>query len=142
MYNPFSAILVSHSEKQSLIKKRINKIKTKEGTKNQISYAPQGKLHEESFYDKRNGATVRRVELFDDQRQEKNLFESAENLHYKIKGETKWHYIEDNQLYKITKSRLDKLGKKAFTKEQMENAPFYRVSPSTPENLKSTYFFT
>jgi len=132
-----SAILVSHSEKQTLIKKRINKIKAKETTKTQITYAPQGKLHEESFYGKRNSATVRRVELFDDQRQEKNLFESSDNLHYKIRGEIKWNYIEDNELYKITKRRLDESGKKAFTKEQMENTPFFRVSPKTPEIFKS-----
>lgn len=135
--NNISSILVSHSEKQSLIKKRINKIKAKNGTKSQATYAPQGKLHEESFYGKRNGATVRRVELFDDQRQEKNLFDSSDNLHYKIKGEIKWNYIEDSQLYKITKRRLDELGKQAFTKEQMEKNPFFKVSPKTPEDLKS-----
>jgi hypothetical protein len=130
-------ILVSHSEKQSLIKKRINKIKTKSGVIEQTSYAPQGKLHEESFYGKRNGATVRRVELFDDQRQEKNLFDSLDDLHYKVKGETKWNYIDDQELYLITKERLKALSKKAFTKEQMENNPFFRVSPKTPDQLKS-----
>jgi CRISPR-associated endonuclease Csn1 len=130
-------ILVSHSEKQSFIKKRINKIKTSNGVIEQISYAPQGKLHEESFYGKRNGATVRRVELFDDQRQEKNLFDSSDDLHYKVNGETKWNYIDDSELYSITKKRLEVLSKKAFTKEQMENNPFFRVSSKTPNELKS-----
>lgn len=131
------SILVSHSEKQTLIKKRINKIRTKNGIQEQITYAPQGKLHEESFYGKRNGATVRRVELFDDQRQEKNLFDSVDDLHYKVKGEIKWNYIDDKELYSIMKKRIEENGKKAFTKEQMENNPFYRISPKTPEELKS-----
>jgi CRISPR-associated endonuclease Csn1 len=75
-----ASILVSHSEKQTLIKKRKNRIKTKEGIIEHINYAPQGKLHEESFYAKRNGATVRRVELFDDQRKEKALFTDITKL--------------------------------------------------------------
>lgn len=131
-------ILVSHSEKQSLIKKRKNKIKTKEGIKEQITYAPQGKLHEESFYAKRNGATVRRVELFDDQRTDKKtLFDSPSDLNYSVKGVIKWNYIDDKQLYEITKIRLQELNTKAFTKEEMENKPFYRVSPKDTGKLTS-----
>jgi len=130
-------ILVSHSEKQTLIKKRKNRVKTKTGIKLSETYAPQGKLHEESFYSKRNGATVRRVELFDDQRQDKALFSDADKLHYKVKGEIKWHLIPDDELYKITKRRLDELGKNAFTKESMEKIPFYRVSPKSPDKITS-----
>ncbi|MBU8884178.1 hypothetical protein KSK37_13900 [Kaistella sp. DKR-2] len=122
------SILVSHSEKQSLIKKRINRINTKEGVKESITYAPQGKLHEESFYAKRNGVTVRRVKLFDTQAQEKVSFISTEKLNYNGKGE-KWAYIDDSALYEITKERLEKFGKKAFTKEIMEQEPFFRASP-------------
>src|SRR5258708_4650860 len=133
-----ATILVSHSEKQTLIKKRKNKIKTKEGIKEHITYAPQGKLHEESLYAKRNGATVRRVELFNEKSSDKKtLYEKASDLDYSVKGIVKWHYIDDNQLYQITKSRLEQLEKKAFTKEQMENNPFYRVSPKTPDKLTS-----
>src|SRR5260221_9296470 len=99
-----ATILVSHSEKQTLIKKRKNKIKTKEGIKEHITYAPQGKLHEESLYAKRNGATVRRVELFNEQSSDKKtLYEKASDLDYSVKGIVKWHYIDDNQLYQITK---------------------------------------
>lgn len=131
-------ILVSHSEKQTLIKKRKNRIKTKEGIKEYITYATQGKLHEESFYAKRNNATVRRVELFNDQSTDKKtLYEKASDLDYSVKGVVKWHYIEDNQLYQITRNRLKQLDKKAFIKEQMENNPFYRVSPKNPNNLNS-----
>lgn len=133
-----SNILVSHSEKQTLIKKRKNRVKTKDGTKEYTTYAPQGKLHEESFYSKRNGATVRRVELFNEQSTDKKtLYEKASDLDYSVKGKVKWHYIDDNQLYQITKNRLEELDKKAFIKEQMENNPFYRVSPKTPEKLLS-----
>lgn len=123
------SILVSHSENQSLIKKRINRINTKEGVKESITYAPQGKLHEESFYTKRNGLTIRRVKLFDPQAQEKVSFVSPEKLNYNGKGE-KWPYIDDSALYEITKGRLEKYGKKAFTKEMMEQAPFFRSSPN------------
>lgn len=133
-----SSILVSHSEKQTLIKKRINRIKTKDGIKERITYAPQGKLHEESFYSKRNNATVRRVELFNDQSSDKKtLYEQAADLDYKVKNVVKWHYIEDNQLYLITKNRLEQYGKIAFFKEQMENNPFYRISPTTPQSVYS-----
>ena len=133
-----ASILVSHSEKQSLIKKRKNRIKTKNGIIEHINYAPQGKLHEESFYAKRNGATVRRVELFDDQRKEKALFTEITKLDYTVKKEVKWHYIEDEQLYKITKQRLEVLKSKAFTRDEMEKIPFYRTSPETPEKLVSS----
>jgi CRISPR-associated endonuclease Csn1 len=132
-----AAILVSHSEKQTLVKKRKNKIKTREGIKEQFTYAPQGKLHEESFYAKRNGATIRRVELFDNQRQEKALFDTTSDLDYSVKGVVKWNYIDDNQLYEITKRRLEELKTKAFTKEEMEKNPFYRTSPSSPEKFTS-----
>ena len=132
-----ASIFVSHSEKQTLIKKRKNRIKTKEGIIEHINYAPQGKLHEESFYAKRNDATVRRVELFDDQRKEKALFTDITKLDYVVKKEVKWHYIEDDQLYKITKQRLEELKSKAFSKDEMEKRPFYRTSPETPEKLVS-----
>jgi CRISPR-associated endonuclease Csn1 len=124
-----ATILVSHSEKQSLIKKRKNKIKTKEGIKEQITYSPQGKLHEESFYGIVNGKTVRKIKLFDPQAQEKTAFDDAGDLDYTVKGETKWHYIDDPELYEITKKRLETLGKNAFTKEEMEKNPFFRSSP-------------
>ena len=121
-----------------MIKKRKNKIKTKEGIIEHTTYAPQGKLHEESFYAKRNGATVRRVELFNEQSTDKKtLYEKASDLDYSVKGTVKWNYIEDKQLYQITKNRLSQLQKRAFTKEQMENNPFYRVSPETPNKLTS-----
>lgn len=126
-------ILVSHSEKQSLIKKRKNRIKTKDGIREDITYAPQGKLHEESFYGKRNNKTVRRVKLFDPQAQEKISFNDPNSLDYRINGEVKWHYIDDKELYSIIKNRLGKLGKNAFTKEEMERMPFYRTSPNTPD---------
>lgn len=126
-----AAILVSHSEKQSLIKKRKNKIKTKEGVKEQITYAPQGKLHEESFYSRHNGITVRRIKLFDPQAQDKAAFDDSEDLHYKVKGQTRWHYIDDAELYKITKQRLETYGKNAFVKEEMEKNPFLRTSPNS-----------
>ncbi|MCW5908816.1 MAG: hypothetical protein KIS94_13215 [Chitinophagales bacterium] len=132
-----AAILVSHSEKQTLIKKRKNRIKTKNGVIEHVTYAPQGKLHKDSFYGKRNGATVRRVELFNDERQSKVLFEEAGELDYKVKGQVKWHYIPDEELYLITKARLEKLGKNAFIKNEMEKNPFYRTSPKTPEKLTS-----
>lgn len=128
-------ILVSHSEKQTLIKKRTNRVKTKQGIKKQITYAPQGKLHEESFYTKRNGNTVRRVKLFDPQAQQKVAFSSVEKLNYE-KGE-KWPYVADKELYEIVKSRLQSLGKAAFTKESMEQNPFYRASPLDPIENKS-----
>ena len=123
------SILVSHTENQSFIKKRINRFNTKEGLKESVTYAPQGKLHEESFYAKRNGVTVRRVKLFDPQAQEKVSFISPEKLNYNGKGE-KWAYIDDSALYEITKERLEKYGKKAFTKEMMEQEPFFRASPN------------
>ena len=135
--NSIANILVSHSEKQTLIKKRKNRIKTKERLKEHFTYAPQGKLHEESFYAKRNNATVRRVELFDDQRQEKALFTSAADLDYSVKKTVKWHYIDDNQLYEITKQRLENLKEKAFAKDEMEKKPFYRTSPQTPYKITS-----
>lgn len=133
-----SEILVSHSEKQSLIKKRKNRIKTKNGVVEHITYAPQGKLHEESFYAKRNGATVRRVQLFnEDSTDKKILYEKASDLDYSVKGVVKWHYIDDDELYQITKSRLENFAKKAFTKEQMIASPFYRVSPNSLEKITS-----
>lgn len=132
-----ASILVSHSEKQTLIKKRKNRIKTKDGVVEHVTYAPQGKLHKDSFYAKRNGATVRRVELFSDERQNKVLFEDATELDYKVKGLVKWHYIPDKELYLITKERLEKLGKNAFVKNEMEKNPFYRTSPKTSEKLTS-----
>ena len=133
-----SSILVSHSEKQTLIKKRKNRIKTLEGIKVHETYAPQGKLHQESFYSKRNGAIVRRVELFDDQRPDKALFEVPVDLDYNVKGTVKWHYIGDDELYQITKGRLEEFKTKAFTKETMEKTPFFRVSPNTPNKFTSS----
>ena len=132
-----SEILVSHSEKRTFIKKRKNRIRTKNGIKEHFTYSPQGKLHEESFYAKRNGATVRRVELFDDQRQDKALFDNATDLDYTVKKVVKWHYIDDSQLYEITKKRLQNMDTRAFTKDAMENKPFHRVSPLTPDKLTS-----
>lgn len=133
-----ASILVSHSEKQSLIKKRINRIKTKNGIIEHITYAPQGKLHEESFYAKRNGATVRRVQLFnEDSTDKKTLYEKPSDLDYSVKGIVKWHYIDDQELYQITKARLENFDKKAFTKEQMIANPFYRVSPNTLKKITS-----
>lgn len=132
-----ASILVSHSEKQTLIKKRKNRIKTKDGVIVHETFAPQGKLHKDSFYSKRNGATVRRVELFDDQRQGKILFADASDLDYKVKGQTKWHYIPDDELYSITQQRLKNFGNNAFLKTEMEQNPFYRTSPNTPENNTS-----
>jgi hypothetical protein len=58
-------------------------------------------------------------------------------LDYVVKKEVKWHYIEDEQLYKITKQRLEELKSKAFSKDEMEKKPFYRTSPETPEKLVS-----
>lgn len=132
-----ATILVSHSEKQSLIKKRKNKIKTKDGIKLHITYAPQGKLHEESYYGQHDGITVRRIKLFDPQAQEKTAFDNSEDLNFKVKGETKWHYIDDSQLYEITTHRLNITGKTAFIKEEMEKNPFYRTSPKNPDLNKS-----
>jgi len=133
-----SSILVSHSEKQTLIKKRKNRIKTNKGIIVNETYAPQGKLHQESFYSKINGATVRRVKLFEDQRPDKALFEKASDLSYTVKGITKWHYIGDKGLYKNTQNRLTKLQGKAFSKDEMEKTPFYNVSYKTPEKNTSS----
>ncbi len=135
--NNIRTILVSHSEKQTLIKKRINKIKTSSGVKEQITFAPQGKLHEESFYAKHNDATVRRVELFDNKRKDKVLFDKINDLDYNVKGILKWNYIEDKSLYDITKRRILKLQSKAFSKDEMEKNPFYRVSNKNPETIIS-----
>ncbi len=132
-----AAILVSHSEKQTLIKKRKNRIKTKDGVIVHETYAPQGKLHKDAFYSKRNGTTVRRVELFDDQRKDKVLFKYSNDLDYKVKGQLKWHYIPDDELYSITRQRLEALGNNAFLKSEMEKNPFYRTSPNTPEKHTS-----
>lgn len=126
------SILVCHTEKQVFIKKRINRIRTEKGITEQITYAPQGKLHEESFYGKRNGKTVRRVKLFDPQAQEKVAFASVDKLNNSGKGQN-WAYIDDPELYEIAKQRLEKFGKSAFTKEKMEQEPFFRVSPKKSE---------
>ena len=81
---------------------------------------------------------MRRVELFNDQSTDKKvLYEKASDLDYTVKGVVKWHYIDDNELYQITQKRLELLGKKAFTKEEMEKYPFYRISPTNPESKTS-----
>src|SRR5690606_41538 len=81
---------------------------------------------------------VRRVKLFNSQNTDKKaIYEKASDLDYIVKGAVKWSYIEDHQLYQITKHRLELLGKRAFTKEGMENNPFYRVSPRSPENIQN-----
>lgn len=130
-------ILVSHYENQSLIKKRINKIKTKQGLIKHNTYAPQGKLHQESYYGKSNGDFVRRVELYSDVRQEKVLFERPEDLEYKVKGNVKWYYVPDTQLLHVVKSRLEKLGKRSLSKEQMVQNPLFMTSPATPNKTTS-----
>lgn len=130
-------ILVSHSEKQGLIKKRINKIRTSTGTIEQITYAPQGKLHEDSFYGKRNGHTVRRVRLFDDQSQDKMAFENVDDLYYIIKGEKKWSYIHEAQTHRLAELRIQQFGSKAFTQNELEKNPFFCSSPNSPENTLS-----
>jgi CRISPR-associated endonuclease Csn1 len=50
--NSIASILVSHSEKQTLIKKRKNRIRTKKGVIINQTYSPQGALHKETFYGK------------------------------------------------------------------------------------------
>jgi CRISPR-associated endonuclease Csn1 len=130
-------ILVSHSEKQTLIKKRKNKIQTSHGVTEQTTYAPQGKLHEDSFYGKRNGHTVRRIKLFDDQSQEKLAFKSIDDLYYIVKGEKKWTYIHEKQIHEIAELRLNKLGDKAFTQDELEKNPFYCTSPFSPDESLS-----
>lgn len=132
--NSIMNIIVNHYEKQILIKKRINRIKTKNGIIKVNTYAPQGSLHEESFYGKRNGNYVRRVLLFDDKRQDKILFSELKDLEYQGKGE-KWHYIPENTLYEVTKKRIEKFGKDAFKKEFMEIEPFYMKSNIEPDSI-------
>lgn len=132
-----SSILVCHHENQNLIKKRKNKITTKNGFKITYTYAPQGKLHEESYYSKINRATIRRDKLFSDKRQEKPLFADIDDLHYKVKGTIKWNYIHEKELYNAVKGRLETLGKKSFTKEEMENNPFYMTSLKEPDKIIS-----
>ena len=94
-------------------------------------------MHEESFYSKHNDATVRRVELFDNKRKDKALFDKISDLDYDVKGEVKWNYIDDKSLYEITKRSILKLKSNAFAKDEMEKNPFYRVSEKNPEKIQS-----
>lgn len=130
-------ILVSHQEKQTLIKKRINKIRTREKKITQVTFAPQGKLHQESYYSKVNGNVVRRVELYSDKRQDKVLFESKEDLKYKGNSREKWNYIPEEQVHYAIEHRLNKLGRKALSKESMEQVPLYMASPFAPHQVLS-----
>jgi len=134
--NNIHNIIVNHYEKRILIKKRINKIKTKNGIIKVNTYAPQGSLHEESFYGKREGNYVRRVRLFDDKRQDKILFTELKDLDNQGKGD-KWHFIPENQVYEIVKKRIEKFGKDAFKKEIMEAMPFYMQSHKSDEQILS-----
>lgn len=130
-------ILVSHQENQTLIKKRINKIRIGKEIIKQIAFAPQGKLHKETFYSKVNGNVVSRTELYSDERQDKVLFEKPEDMKYKGNSKEKWNFIPEEQVHQVINHRLNKLGRKALSKEMMENIPLYMASPSTPNQSLS-----
>jgi CRISPR subtype II RNA-guided endonuclease Cas9/Csn1 len=131
------SILVSHLATQNLIKKRVNRIKTAQGTIKHHTFSPQGKLHQESFYSKINDSFVRRVELYADERQEKKLFETVNDLEYAGKAKDKWHYVPDEGLHGNIKLRLETIGKNALSKESLEQQPFHMTSPKTPERFTS-----
>lgn len=144
--NSILSILVSHQQQQNLIKKRKNRIKSKSGIIEQITYAPQGQLHEQSYYGKKlvgqlnfknpEESFVKRDKLYDDKKDtNKHLFDNKLKLDYKpSKGNIKWHYVYDKGLYENIKSRLTEFndnGKIAFSKKEMESKPFHMKSYKT-----------
>ncbi|MBV9576784.1 MAG: hypothetical protein JO149_09195, partial [Gammaproteobacteria bacterium] len=134
-------ILVSHSEKQTLTKKRINRIKTSEGVKEQITYAPQGSLHKETFYGKlkepfKQGFDKKEVYISRNNLLNKNgssetyLFESVEDLDkiYEVNQkdvlEKRFDFIKDKQDEKGNKL-------KPFSEKSMQRYPIYSTTSNT-----------
>jgi CRISPR-associated endonuclease Csn1 len=133
-------ILVSHSEKQTLIKKRKNRIKTKEGIKEQIAYAPQGSLHKETFYGKlkepsKQGYGKKDAYISRDNLMSKNgssetyLFESPESTE-KIYELNQQKILKDR--FDLIKDKLDEKGNqlKPFSEKSMQKIPIFSYTPN------------
>lgn len=131
--NSISSILVSHQEKQNLIKKRKNRIKNKQGVSEQITYAPQGSLHKETFYG-------RLKEPLNQGYNKQNVFISRSRLvskngsseSYLIEKESTLENIYEPHFQKILEDRLnlvdlpkDEKGKelKTFSEKALSKLP-------------------
>ncbi|HRO41682.1 MAG TPA: HNH endonuclease domain-containing protein [Flavipsychrobacter sp.] len=131
-----SNILVSHSEKQALIKKRKNRIKTKSGIIEDVTYAPQGSLHKETFYgklkqpqnqgfSKRNVYVSRSPLLSKNGSTEAYLFESKEAIERDVYEPSKKQVLR-NRLDVIAGLEDEKGNKlKPFSEKAMRLFPLY-----------------
>ena len=135
-----SNILVSHSEKQTLIKKRKNRIKTKEGVKEHFTYAPQGALHKETFYGKLKNPQIQGYD-------KKNVYVSRSNLMSKLGSAETYQFESPVDLEKIydgsqqkvledrfgfMKDKTDEKGTtlKPFSEKAMKIFPIYSYTPN------------
>jgi CRISPR-associated endonuclease Csn1 len=134
-------ILVSHSEKQTLIKKRKNRIKTKVGIQVHSTYAPQGSLHKETFYGKlkepeKQGYTSKDVYISRSTLMNKNgsselyLFDSVESLE-KIYDKNQQQVLKER--FDRVNGKTDEKGKqlKPFSEKSMKEFPIFSFTPNS-----------
>lgn len=135
-----ASILVSHSEKQTLIKKRKNKIKTKEGIKEHLTYAPQGSLHKDTFYGKlkesaNQGFEKKAVYISRNTLLSKNgsteayLFENIEALD-KVYEKKQQQVLRDR--FDFIKDKIDDKGNKVkpFSEKSLKEFPIFSHTPN------------
>lgn len=135
-----STILVSHSEKQTLIKKRKNRIKTKDGIIEQITYAPQGSLHKETFYGKlaeptQQGFSKKDVYVSRAPLLSKNG--SSEQYQFETSDSVDKVYDKNKQLtlrerFDFIKDKTDEKGNKLkpFSEKAMKDFPIFSYTPN------------
>lgn len=139
--NSIASILVSHSEKQTLIKKRKNRIKTKEGVIINETYAPQGSLHKETFYgkllkpinqgySKKNVFVNRSLLMSKNGSSETYLFETPKNLEKIYDKEQKKNLT---QRFEFIKNLNEEKGisLKPFSEKAMKEYPIYSNTSNT-----------
>jgi CRISPR-associated endonuclease Csn1 len=135
-----ATILVSHSEKQTLIKKRKNKIKTKNGVKEYITFAPQGSLHKDTFYgklqepvkqgyDKKDVYVGRNTLMSKNGSAESYLFDNIEGLDKIYEKNIKKVLIDR---FELTKDKTDHKGNKIkpFSEKSMKEFPIFSYTPN------------
>lgn len=124
-------ILVCHNIGQKLITSRKNKHKTKNGIKEQKTFAPQGALHKEGLYGKlknperqgidKKDAFVKRIPIF-------QQIGTTKTINFKTMNDLDKVY--DKNVKEILRRRIEKYGsgEKAFSKEALVNDPLYLYS--------------
>jgi len=138
-------ILVSHSEKQTLIKKRKNRIKTNEGVKEHSTYAPQGSLHKETFYgklkepkkqgyDKKDVYVSRAVLMSKNGSTETYAFDKSENLN-KVFDKSQKEVLNQRfkQIEELKKEKGNQL--KPFSEKAMRDYPIFSYTPNQNKEI-------